>query len=91
MFQDAHVLKDLLTAELGDRSKMPKLNELIRQEETAALVNWEEIRQKYLDSGFRYHLHQLLLQPSDHLMKVHPELVEQQSVKSAQPNSAQPN
>ena len=91
VFQDAHVLKDLLTAELGDRSKMPKLNELIRQEETAALANWEEIRQKYLDSGFRYHLHQLLLQPSDHLMKVHPELVEQQSVKSAQPNSAQPN
>lgn len=76
-FQDTQVLKDLLNKELGDRSQMPGLNALIRQEQSASLAGWEDIRKKYLDSGFRYHLHQMLLQPSDRAMKVHPELVEQ--------------
>lgn len=81
-FQDTQVLIDLLTQELGKPLEMPGLNALIRQERSAALANWEEIRQKYLDSGFRYHLHQLLLQPSDRDLKVHPELIEQRSIEA---------
>jgi CHAD domain-containing protein len=81
-FQDTQVLIDLLTQELGKELKMPGLNALIRQERSAALANWEEIRQKYLDSGFRYHLHQMLIQPSNRDLKVHPELIEQRSIEA---------
>ncbi|WP_416671135.1 CHAD domain-containing protein [Egbenema bharatensis] len=78
LLQDTQVLKDLLSRELGDRSKMPGLNALIRQEQKASLSKWEEVRQKYLDTGFRYHLHERLLQPADRATKVHPELIERQ-------------
>jgi CHAD domain-containing protein len=81
-FQDTQVLIDLLTQELGNQLEMPGLNALIRQERSAALANWEEVRQKYLDSGFRYHLHQMLLQPSNRDLKVHPELIEQHSIET---------
>lgn len=75
-FQDTQVLLELLTTELGDRMRLPNLQTAIDQTQAGALSTWDELRQKYLDDGFRYHLHQMLLQPTIPLNPVHPELVE---------------
>jgi CHAD domain-containing protein len=79
-FQDTQVLQALLTDKLGRKTSMPELQSLIRQKQAEALGNWEEVRQKYLDSGFRYHLHEMLLQPTVRSAKVHPELVNSEAM-----------
>ncbi|GAB4237638.1 MAG: CHAD domain-containing protein [Elainellaceae cyanobacterium] len=75
-FQDTQVLLDLLSKQLGQKFDMPDLQAAIDRQQTEALTNWNDIRQKYLDDGFRYHLHQMLLQPTLKLSQVHPELIE---------------
>lgn len=75
-FQDSQVFLELIAGILGDKD-LPNLQELVRQKRRKALSNWDEIRHKYLDHGFRYHLHQMLLQPIDKAGNVHPELIEQ--------------
>lgn len=74
-FQDTQVLRTLLSQELGQKSDLPELQAQICQKQGEALSDWETVRQKYLDSGFRYHLHELLLQPTLRSTKVHPELL----------------
>ncbi len=63
-FQDTQVFLALATDILGHKLHLPDLQDTIEQKQREALANWEEIRQKYLDKGFRYHLHQMLLQPT---------------------------
>lgn len=81
-FQDIQVLRELLTNELGSKVRLPKMDETIQQNQGKALSNWEEIRQKYLDEGFRYHLHQMLLRPGTDSAKVHPELLDDKAIAS---------
>lgn len=80
VFQDTQVLQALLKQELGQKSSLPELQRLICQQQGEALADWEDVRQKYLDSGFRYYLHELLLRPVDRPTKVHPELLSQGSM-----------
>ncbi|HEY9698236.1 MAG TPA: CHAD domain-containing protein [Trichocoleus sp.] len=75
VFQDTQVLQALLVQVLGQKTKLPTLQQLIQQKQTEALSQWEATRQKYLDSGFRYHLHQILLQPTVSTT-AHPDLIE---------------
>lgn len=75
-FQDTQILQMLLDNELGAKTSLPELQTLIRHKQAEALSNWEEVRQKYLNSGFRYHLHDMLLQPTLRSGKIHPELLE---------------
>lgn len=82
IFQDTQILQALLINELGPKSNLPELQKLIRQNQFNALTNWEDIRQKYLDIGFRYHLHEMLLQPKMRSTKVHPELLGQSAAHS---------
>jgi len=74
-FQDTQVFLELTTKILGRELCLPELQAIIEQKQREALVNWEEIRQKYLDERFRYHLHRMLLQPTVKAGPVHPELV----------------
>jgi CHAD domain-containing protein len=58
--QDMQVLQDLLLRELPKGSE---LQSAIQENLSGAMVNWEPIRQKYLSADFRYHLHQMILEP----------------------------
>jgi CHAD domain-containing protein len=78
-FQDTQVLLELLDNELGTQAPIPNLRKAIEQKQREALANWDEIRQTYLDDGFRYHLHQMVLQPSGVVVRIHPELVEHET------------
>lgn len=73
--QDTQVLKDLMAQELGKKTSMPGLNALVHQKQTDVLANWDEIRQNYLNQGFRYGLHQMLLNPLNLQAQIHPELM----------------
>lgn len=64
-FQDTQVLLELIAQELGKTGDLPMLQEAIETKQLAALSSWEQMRQKYLDSDYRHHLRQLLLQPMD--------------------------
>lgn len=81
-FQDTQILQTLLSQELGRKLNMPELQAMIRQKQANALANWEDTRQKYLDDGFRYHLHEMLLQPTSRSNRVHPELIESNAASS---------
>jgi CHAD domain-containing protein len=61
--QDSQVLSDLLADTLPRSTELPELQTTLEQERNDALSNWDEIRQKYLNSEFRCHLHQLVLKP----------------------------
>lgn len=74
-FQDTQVFLEFVTKTLECELRLPDLQGMVEQKQRGALVNWEEIRQKYLDERFRYHLHRMLLQPTVKLGQVHPELV----------------
>ena len=74
-FQDTQVFLELAANTLGHEVRLPNLKATVEQKQHGALANWEEVRQKYLDEGFRYHLHRMLLQPAVNAGKVHPELV----------------
>lgn len=73
--QDIQVLQSILHSELGQKSQLPTLHSLIQQKQTQALSQWEEVRHKYLNEGYRYHLHYMLLQPTTRSSQVHPELM----------------
>lgn len=75
-FQDTEVFLDLSARTLGQKTRLPGLQAMVDQTRNQALANWEEVRHKYLDEGFRYHLHQTLLHPITKSSPVHPELVE---------------
>jgi len=81
-FQDTQVFLELSAHTLGRKPDLPELQALIQQQQDSALDNWNEIRQKYLDSGFRHHLHQILLKSTLTSAKAHPELVEQDTPHS---------
>jgi CHAD domain-containing protein len=74
-FQDTQVLRSLLNETIGTQIKLPNLEEKVQQKQFEALSNWDATRQKYLEQGFRYHLHQMLLHPTLHRDRVHPELM----------------
>ncbi len=74
-FQDTQVLQSLLDEAIGNQAELPQLQEKIQQTQAEALSTWDATRQKYLDQNFRYHLHQMLLHPTLHRDRVHPELV----------------
>lgn len=73
--QDIQVLQSILQAELGQKTQLPELQTLISRKQTQALMNWDEVRQKYLNEGYRYHLHHMLLQPTTRSSPIHPELM----------------
>ncbi|MBD1842154.1 CHAD domain-containing protein [Cyanobacteria bacterium FACHB-63] len=79
-FQDTQVFLELVTKTLGRELRLPDLQAAIEQKQRGALINWEEIRHKYLDEGFRYHLHRMLLQPIVQASQGHPELAGSRSV-----------
>lgn len=61
---DGQVLLELLARHLPNRAKLAKLEASIRKTQAEVMENWETVRQKYLDSTFRWHLHKMLLEPS---------------------------
>ncbi len=61
--QDSYVLQDLLKEYLPKRAEMPALQATIQQTRSEALVDWDRVRQQYLDPAFRSYLHQMLLEP----------------------------
>ena len=63
-FQDVQVLRAILVDELKNLEKLPNLRQEIAQRQSEALTGWETLRQNYLDSAFRYHLYQMLIQPT---------------------------
>ncbi|MBD3885091.1 CHAD domain-containing protein [Phormidium tenue FACHB-886] len=68
-FQDAHVLREILTAVLTDLKELPGLQQAIAQKQGEAMAGWDKLRQKYLDSKFRYQLYEMLLQPTEGAVK----------------------
>lgn len=74
-FQDTQVFLELARNTLGRRLCLPELESALQQRQREALTDWEDTRQKYLDEGYRYHLHQMLLEPRVNAGKVHPELI----------------
>lgn len=63
-FQDTQVLLDLLSCRTDHLKQLPELQAVIQKKQALALSNWDKLRQKYLKSDYRYHLHQMLLQPA---------------------------
>ncbi|HEY9639157.1 MAG TPA: CHAD domain-containing protein [Coleofasciculaceae cyanobacterium] len=63
-FQDTQVLLQLLSEQAKKSDSMPQLQMAIQQKQTEAMSGWDQIRQDYLQSDFRYRLHQMLLQPT---------------------------
>jgi CHAD domain-containing protein len=61
--QDMFVLQALLLRELPAGTELPELQRAIQDDLTGAMVNWEPVRQKYLNADFRYQLHQMILEP----------------------------
>lgn len=80
-FQDTQVLRSLLTEAIGNSIELPELDEQIQQKQAEVLADWDTTRQKYLDQGFRYHLHKMLLNATLDRARVHPELVAEISAK----------
>jgi CHAD domain-containing protein len=74
--QDMQVLRELLLHELPKGADLPELQRAIQDNLIGVMENWEPVRQKYLDPSFRYHLHQMILEP----------LVEQISAIASQSN-----
>jgi CHAD domain-containing protein len=61
--QDMQVLQALLLRELPKEADLPELQRAIQDNLIGATVNWEPVRQKYLNADFRYQLHQMILEP----------------------------
>jgi CHAD domain-containing protein len=61
--QDMYVLQALLLRELPEGAELPELQRAIQDDLIGAMVNWEPVRQKYLNADFRYQLHQMILEP----------------------------
>jgi CHAD domain-containing protein len=61
--QDMQVFQALLLQELPEGTDLPELQRAIQDNLIGATVNWEPVRQKYLNPDFRYQLHQMILEP----------------------------
>lgn len=74
-FQDIQVLQALLNEELDEHDRLPDLQTMLNTKISEGLSTWEETRQKYLDTAYRYDLHQMLLQPKSRTPYLEAELV----------------
>jgi len=61
--QDIQILHRLLKKNNVLDADTPQLQEAIQQKQRSLLASWEEQRQQYLDTDFRYQLHRMLLTP----------------------------
>jgi CHAD domain-containing protein len=61
--QDTQVLTELLSHEVGSEVHWSEVEDTIAQRQVEIMSGWDPIRQQYLEPGFRYHLHQIVLQP----------------------------
>ena len=61
--QDIAVFKTTLAATLSKKDRLPELRELLKQEEMGELVDWEDLRSKYLDPSFRSSLYKTIAEP----------------------------
>lgn len=62
-FQDTEVLQQLLDQALGHSEAATEFEPLIQARRQSLLSTWQTVQHQYLDPGFRYHLHQSLLEP----------------------------
>lgn len=60
--QDTQVLRELIADELGE-TDLPELEANIQQKRGKILTDWDGVRTKYLDAGYRSALHRMLLHP----------------------------
>ena len=62
--QDTYVFTNLL-AQYGENfDSLSELDEIIHQNRSQSLVDWETIRHRYLAKDFRYHLYEMILHPT---------------------------
>jgi CHAD domain-containing protein len=62
--QDTYVFANLL-AQYGENfDSLSELDEVIHQNRSQAMVDWEAIRHRYLAKDFRYHLYEMILHPT---------------------------
>ncbi|MBW4579688.1 MAG: CHAD domain-containing protein [Tildeniella nuda ZEHNDER 1965/U140] len=59
---DSQVLQALLVKHLSKHTKLPDLQAIVKQTQAEALSDWNSVRERYLEPGFRQHLHYLLLE-----------------------------
>lgn len=63
--QDIEVLQHLLQQDSdANETNFPQLHQAIQEKRQGLLAYWETSRQPYLERDFRYHLHQILLEPT---------------------------
>jgi CHAD domain-containing protein len=62
--QDIQVLQRILVKHNMTKASTPQLHEAIREKEQSLLASWEQQRQPYLDTDYRYQLHRMLLSPT---------------------------
>lgn len=60
---DIQVLTELLTDHLPKRAKLKTLHQKVEATRMEVMAHWDTSRHQYLDPGFRYSLHRLLLSP----------------------------
>jgi CHAD domain-containing protein len=62
--QDTYVFTNLL-AQYGENfDSLSELDEVIHQNRSQAMVDWEAIRHRYLAKDFRFHLYEMILHPT---------------------------
>jgi CHAD domain-containing protein len=62
--QDTYVFMNLLDQYSENSDALLELDEVIQQNRSQALVDWETIRHRYLLEDFRYHLYKTILHPT---------------------------
>jgi len=60
---DSQVLLELMQEHLPRHACVPELQRVVQQTFEREMADWESLRQKYLDRTYRYHLHQMMLDP----------------------------
>lgn len=50
--QDLAVLRQMLQTNLPQKMAMTSLEEIFQQQQTDALISWDELRQPYLDANY---------------------------------------
>jgi CHAD domain-containing protein len=61
--QDTQVLSGILSDHLPAKTNFSNLQQVMQQQQTEALADWDELRSKYLDAAFRRQLHEMILYP----------------------------
>ena len=62
--QDTYVFTNLLTQYGENSDSLSELDDVIHQNRSQAMVDWEAIRHRYLAKDFRYHLYEMTLHPT---------------------------